>query len=235
MNLYRYRKDTKEYIGSIPACIDPLESQLAGEPVYAVLENSTLDEPPMEEGKVPVFNEEKDEWELIEDNRGLIVYNKYTGEPFVIIELGEIPPKYVLEKPVILQELKTEMKKEIVSTYHRERQKKVKVGKVEIAVEDRARLISQAEGLGDDEFFPYGDEETVFLTKEDIEYIGKYLYLRGILLGFKKDELLRGVNSRKSKIQLGSFLIDFSVDEEIEELMKKTDKEIKKFIESRIK
>ena len=60
--LHRYDEYTKEYIGSIPACEDPMASLRLGKSVFAILDNSTFEEPVFEEGKVPVFNGEK--WEL---------------------------------------------------------------------------------------------------------------------------------------------------------------------------
>ena len=143
MILYRYDKDTKEYIGSIPACLDPMASKREGKPVYVILQNSTTVEPMHVVGKASVFNGKG--WDLIDDYRGKTVYRKSTGTPLIVTELGEIPLGYSLEKPVFIQDLKIEKVKEIINTCSFEMRKEIELKGVEVKVSDRSYLLNRLE------------------------------------------------------------------------------------------
>ena len=86
MEIYHYSKDTKEVIGKGTARKDPLEEDRYLIPAYA-----TKKPPPtIEENEVAVFNEDLDSWEVKEDYRGEIYYNK-AGEKIKITTIGETP------------------------------------------------------------------------------------------------------------------------------------------------
>ena len=210
--LYRYDENTKEYIGSLPACEDPMASMRLGKSVYAILENSTLKEPIFEEGKVPVFNGE--DWELLEDNRGKVVYKKTTGEPLVIQELGGIPKGYAEEKPITLQDLKFEKIDLIKAEFLKEISKKVEVKGLEVTVSDRGKFNRILENSGEENLICMENEETSeseFYEKEDIEYISKYLYLREMLLACRKNSLIKELVALTTKKSVNSFKIDFNI------------------------
>lgn len=69
MLVYHYDEETKEFLYSEEAHIDPLETELKGENVYLLPANATFEKPlEKEDGKAVVFD--GDTWKLIEDNRG---------------------------------------------------------------------------------------------------------------------------------------------------------------------
>lgn len=69
MLVYIYDEETKEFLYSEEAHLDPLETQIKGENVYLLPANATFEEPPYkEDGKAVVF--EGSTWKLIDDNRG---------------------------------------------------------------------------------------------------------------------------------------------------------------------
>lgn len=67
MQVYKYDEQTKEYIGTEQALIDPLESESQGKTIYLLPANATFEKPNLQEGFASVWN---DKWENIEDNRG---------------------------------------------------------------------------------------------------------------------------------------------------------------------
>ena len=68
MQVYKYDEQTKEYIGTEQALINPLESELQGKTIYLLPVNATFEKPNLQDGFASVFN--GTQWENIEDNRG---------------------------------------------------------------------------------------------------------------------------------------------------------------------
>ena len=68
MQVYKYDEQTKEYIGTEQALIDPLETELQGKEIYLLPANATFEKPNLQEGYASVWN--GTQWENIEDNRG---------------------------------------------------------------------------------------------------------------------------------------------------------------------
>lgn len=68
MQVYKYDEQTKEYIGTEQALIDPLESELQGKEIYLLPANATFEKPNLQDGFASVWN--GTQWENIEDNRG---------------------------------------------------------------------------------------------------------------------------------------------------------------------
>lgn len=109
MKVYEYSTETKEYIGEQEAILDPLESKKLGQNIYLLPPNCTMVKPPdFEEGTIPVFSENLNAWNLVEDNRGTKYWlntDKYGTPERVFNELGSlpegaifIPPKMTLEE-----------------------------------------------------------------------------------------------------------------------------------------
>lgn len=67
MQVYKYDEQTKEYIGTEQALINPLESELQGKEIYLLPANATFEKPNLQEGFASIWN---GKWENIEDNRG---------------------------------------------------------------------------------------------------------------------------------------------------------------------
>lgn len=115
MKFYIYDENTKEYIGTQNAFIDPLESKKQGKNIYLIPQNSTDKEPPKpEENQAVIFN--GSEWEIVADYRNKTYY--LGTEQHEMKELGDLPNGATFE-PVepekSLSELKAEKLAELTS------------------------------------------------------------------------------------------------------------------------
>ncbi|HBC0022689.1 MULTISPECIES: DUF4376 domain-containing protein [Enterobacter cloacae complex] len=89
ISVYNYSPDTLEYIGISDAYIAP-NTGLPG--------NCTLIAPPeIQPGSTPVWT--GDNWELAEDHRGQVFYDKQTGNQILITELGLLPDNATIISP----------------------------------------------------------------------------------------------------------------------------------------
>lgn len=111
MNVYKYDEETKEYIGTKPALLDPLETEQQGKDVYLLPANATFI-PPTElpDGYVNVWNGSA--WEQVEDNRKQEYWlpeDKYGAPAREMKELGALPKGAKLAAPErTLDEVKTD-------------------------------------------------------------------------------------------------------------------------------
>ena len=107
MQVYKYDEQTKEYIGTEQALIDPLESELQGKEIYLLPANATFEKPNLQEGFASVWN---GKWENIEDNRGKEYWldTDTFGTPAKTMkDLGAFPANAVFTAPVkTLEQLK---------------------------------------------------------------------------------------------------------------------------------
>lgn len=95
MNIYNYNKDTKEFISQGVATESPLEQG-----IFLIPANATTKEPiASKENFAICFNENKKEWEYIEDNRNKTVYSTTTKEALVVDYLGAIKDGFTLLVP----------------------------------------------------------------------------------------------------------------------------------------
>ena len=233
MNIYMYDDRTKEYIGSCEAYLDPVASKRLNSDVYLMPPSSTLT-PILEatKGTVNVFNEELKAWELIEDNRGLEVFDK-KGNSLIISELGPIPAGYSKTKPFILQEERKELLMQTNLKFAEAQAEDVTIDNFVGNIETRVKLIELLNFIGDNEFGSYDslpDGTSVILTRSEIEYAAKYLYVRSMLLAIRKNEIMKDIKTAKSKKQLEQINIDFNVLRETKKLASKTDEEISTYI-----
>ena len=126
---YNYDKDTLEYIGQEECQIDPLESELQQKEIYIYPANSTLIEPPKipDDGKkyAIVYNKEKDNWDILEDNRGVEYWllsenndvkihnmkesDDCISKPYVMKCLGPLPDDATTIKPEIIEQKEKEI------------------------------------------------------------------------------------------------------------------------------
>ena len=118
MQVYKYDEQTKEYIGTEQALIDPLESELQGKTIYLLPANATFEKPNLQEAFASVFN--GTQWENIEDNRGKEYWldTDTFGTPAKTMEdLGAFPTGAVFTAPAkTLNELKADKILELKST-----------------------------------------------------------------------------------------------------------------------
>ncbi|EAO2687540.1 DUF4376 domain-containing protein [Salmonella enterica] len=90
LSVFNFSPDTKEYIGESDAYIAP-NTGLPG--------NCTQVQPPkIKSGFTPVWLGE--EWQLVEDHRGQIVYNKESGHQVNITELGGLSENVTIISPM---------------------------------------------------------------------------------------------------------------------------------------
>lgn len=110
MQVYKYDEQTKEYIGTEQALIDPLESELQGKTIYLLPANATFEKPNLQEGFASAFN--GTQWENIEDNRGKEYWldTDTFGTPAKTMkDLGAFPAGAVFTAPAkTLDELKAD-------------------------------------------------------------------------------------------------------------------------------
>lgn len=108
MQVYKYDEQTKEYIGTEQALIDPLESELQGKTIYLLPANATFEKPNLQEGVASVWN--GTQWENIEDNRGKEYWldtDTFGTPASVMKELGAFPANAVFTAPAkMLEQLK---------------------------------------------------------------------------------------------------------------------------------
>lgn len=93
MEIYNFHPETGEYISCTNARPDPLIKDTWELPAHATFE------PPMTavQGFARCFIDGA--WQLVEDNRGQIVYRRVDGEAFVVDTLGKIPDVFTKEAP----------------------------------------------------------------------------------------------------------------------------------------
>ena len=85
IKVFNLRADTKEFIGTSDAYIQPFTGLPA---------NSTDIEPPAcPADSVAIFDLNKKEWSIQENHRGQMVYNTETGQPVYIERPGPLPEK----------------------------------------------------------------------------------------------------------------------------------------------
>ena len=109
MQVYKYDEQTKEYIGTEQALIDPLETELQGKEIYLLPANATFEKPNLQEGFASVFN---GKWENIEDNRGKEYWldtDSFGTPARTMKELGAFPANAVFTAPAkTIDELKAD-------------------------------------------------------------------------------------------------------------------------------
>lgn len=86
MLVYFYNEETKEFLYSEEAHLNPLETQIKGENVYLLPANATFEKPlDKEDGKAVVFDGSS--WQLVDDNRG-----KFTIKDNQLKEITTLDP-----------------------------------------------------------------------------------------------------------------------------------------------
>lgn len=109
MQVYKYDEQTKEYIGTEQALINPLESELQGKTIYLLPANATFEKPNLQDGFASVWN---DKWENIEDNRGKEYWldtDSFGTPAKTMKDLGAFPAGAVFTAPQkTLDELKAD-------------------------------------------------------------------------------------------------------------------------------
>lgn len=96
MKIYSYSIEHGELIGESTATKSPLEVNVYLIPAYA----TTKQPLPPKSGFVVCFNESIEEWEYVEDNRGMDIHDTVTKEDSICDYLGALKEGYALGKYV---------------------------------------------------------------------------------------------------------------------------------------
>ena len=100
MIIYRYDKNTREYLGEMQAQKSPREKG-----VYLFPPQTTTIKPSFDEGYVSVFDEEKQEWNNFIDNRGKKVYSVIDAISSTVDYIGEIKEGFTLIEPTNIYDI----------------------------------------------------------------------------------------------------------------------------------
>ena len=90
---YFYDPITGEFIGLTLLDRDPLSNG------FLLPANATLTAPKIEDGKAAIYDGKNDTWRLIDDYRGVEVYNIDGGHAYIVEQIGELPTEVTLIKP----------------------------------------------------------------------------------------------------------------------------------------
>jgi hypothetical protein len=145
----------------------------------------------------------------------------------MIDELGPIPEGYVLEKPVLLDELRTKAIKEVNLKADEARREEHIIQGIKCSVDLLPELMEKLNNFGPFNIINIvqGDED-VQVTKEELEEAIKYFYVLSMLIPKRKQELFKEINSCRSKSKLQEFIPDFDIDKEVAKLMKLSTEEL---------
>lgn len=99
MEVYNYDPNTNEFIDASLAKVDVRASQRLGEEVYLLPANATFEKPPtVSKGFVAVFV--NGAWDVVEDNRKTIIYDKENPAQSILVNfLGPISKGFTTQKP----------------------------------------------------------------------------------------------------------------------------------------
>ena len=232
MLLSTYDPITKEYTGQKKANLDPLETELQGHEVFAIPAFATQVHPTLEEGKVSVYDIDSKTWTNYADNRGLTVYDKKTGESFIIDTIGDIPDNYTIEKPFVLQEEKIALNKQVNIAFTQAIGEIITLDKVRVNIESKAKIDSLIEFIGDNTYGSFTDLEgnVVMLTKEELKYYSHYLYVRSIVLTIKQIELKKQIRNTKNEASFKKVKVTTNVTKDVNKVAKLSKEELEEYI-----
>ena len=193
MQVYKYDEQTKEYIGTEQALINPLESELQGKTIYLLPANATFEKPNLQEGFASVFN---GKWENIEDNRGKEYWldTDTFGTPAKTMkDLGAFPANAVFTAPAkTLEQLKADKINELKSIRDAEEVKPIEYNGNLYDYDEKARdrinaaivaLSLQGEGATID--WTTADNQDVNVTADDLRAIVAAVAVRSNALHVK--------------------------------------------------
>ena len=179
MQVYKYDEQTKEYIGTEQALIDPLETELQGKEIYLLPANATFEKPNLQDGFASVWN---DRWENIEDNRGKEYWldtDTFGTSAHTMQDLGAFPAGAVFTAPAkTLEQLKADKINELKSIRDAEEVKPIEYNGHSYDYDEKARdridaaiiaLELQGEGASID--WTTADNQDVKVTANDLRMV----------------------------------------------------------------
>ena len=214
MQVYKYDEQTKEYIGTEQALIDPLETELQGKEIYLLPANATFAIPVLKDGFASVFN---GKWENIEDNRGKEYWldTDTFGTPArKMKELGAFPANAVFTAPAkTLEQLKQDKILEFKSIRDNEEVKPIEYKGNLFDFDDKARdrinsAIIALSITGQSIEWTTADNVNVLVTADDLRGIVANVAVRSNELHVKYRELKERVENCVTKEELDSIKWD---------------------------
>ena len=208
MQVYKYDEQTKEYVGTEQALIDPLETELQGKEIYLLPANATFEKPNLQDGFASVWN---GKWENFEDNRGKEYWldTDTFGTPAKTMkELGAFPANAVFTAPVkALDELKADKINEFKSIRDTEEVKPIAYNGNLFDFNDKARdrinsAIIALSITGQSIEWTTADNTNVLVTADDLRGIVAAVAMRSNELHVKYRQLKEQVEACTTKEQL---------------------------------
>lgn len=196
MQVYKYDEETKEYIGSEQALIDPLETQLQKKEIYLLPANATFEKPNLQDGFASVFN--GTQWENIEDNRGKEYWlgtDTFGTPAHTMKDLGAFPAGAVFTAPAkTLEQLKQDKINEFKTIRDSEEVKPIAYNGSLFDFDDKARdrinsAIIALSITGQSIEWTTADNTNVAVTAQDLRNIIAAVALRSNDLHIKYREL----------------------------------------------
>lgn len=196
MQVYKYDEQTKEYIGTEQALINPLESELQGKEIYLLPANATFEKPNLQDGFASVFN--GTQWENIEDNRGKEYWlgtDTFGTPAHTMKDLGAFPANAVFTAPVKnIDELKADKINEFKNIRDTEEVKPIAYNGNLFDYDEKARdrinsAITALDISGQSIEWTTADNTNVAVTAQDLRNIIAAVALRSNALHVKYREL----------------------------------------------
>ena len=180
MQVYKYDEQTKEYIGTEQALIDPLETELQGKTIYLLPANATFENPNLQDGFASVFD--GTQRENIEDNRGKEYWldTDTFGTPAKTMkDLGAFPANAVFTAPAkTLDELKQDKILELKTIRDNEEVKSIAYNGNLFDFDDKARerinaaiIALELQGEGTSIDWTTTDNQDVKVTADDLRCV----------------------------------------------------------------
>lgn len=213
MQVYKYDEQTKEYIGTEQALINPLESELQGKEIYLLPANATFEKPNLQDGFTSVFN--GTQWENIEDNRGKEYWldtDTFGTPAHTMKDLGAFPANAVFTAPQkTLDELKADKINEFKSIRDTEEVKPIEYNGNLFDFDDKARdrinsAIIALDITGQSIEWTTADNTNVTVTADD---------LRGVIaaVAMRSNKLHNAYRTAKEKV------LEATTKEEVEKVV----------------
>lgn len=209
MQVYKYDEQTKEYIGTEQALINPLESELQGKGIYLLPTNATFAIPVLKDGFASVWN--GTQWENIEDNRGKeywLADDEYGTPAKTMKELGAFPANAVFTAPAkTLEQLKADKINKFKSIRDTEEVKPIEYNGHSFDYDDKARdrinsAIIALDIAGQSIEWTTADNTNVTVTADDLRGVIAAVAMRSNELHVKYRKLKEQVEACTTKEQL---------------------------------
>ena len=209
MQAYKYDEQTKEYIGTEQALIDPLETELQGKTIYLLPANATFEKPNLQDGFASVFD--GTQWENIEDNRGKEYWldtDIFGTSAHTMKELGAFPANAVFTAPAkTLEQLKQDKLLEFKSIRDTKEVKPIAYNGNLFDYDDKARdrinsAIIALSITGQSIEWTTADNTNVLVTADDLRGVIAAVAMRSNELHAKYRELKELVLACTTKEQL---------------------------------